>query len=678
MADLETVYFARTNFRGQEKVFGIKTADRRQHTYVVGKTGTGKTSLIKNLAIQDVYAGHGLCVVDPHGELVEEIAAKIPKSRMGDLIYFNPADTEFPLGFNVLEVPDPKYKHLIAQGLIGIFTKIWSNVWSARMEYILQNCILALIEMPGATLLGVQRILTDREYRQRVIGNVSDPVVKAFWLNEFEAWEPRFRNEAIVPIQNKVGQFLSTSLIRNIVGQSKSSFDVYELMNNRKILLMNISKGRIGEENSALLGAMLITKIQLAAMERVRIPREEDRSDFYLYVDEFQNFATESFASILSEARKYRLNLIIAHQYVGQLVESLNTKVRDAVFGNVGTMIAFRVGASDAEFLEKEFEPEFLPQDLVGLPNYHIYLKLMVNGVTSRPFSATTIPPIVANAEMADRESIVAASRNQYARPIAQVEGEIRQWSSSLPEAGRATMPDVTNAPGMGSRIMGEKFDATCWICGKATQLPFKPDGRRPVYCSDCLKKIEAGEVRPLRPLPPEGGREAFEGGLEEFGIEFEGRPHSARPAHVPSSRLPGQGLDSQKPRPQESHPAEKAEERPPRREGRPPERLFERPRPHSSVPSRPPHIREGELAARKPPGGRVLSLADLKARSRNNVEKKESGLTDLRSMIQESLKEKEEKRAPAQTAGAQKPSEQKPPDHSTSKPIKPGESIKF
>src|SRR3989338_7973021 len=289
MSDASTVYFARTNFRGQERVFGIKTADRRQHTYVVGKTGTGKTSLIKNMAIQDVYAGHGLCVVDPHGELVEEILGKIPASRIRDVIYFNPSDTEYPLGFNVLEVPDKKYKHLIAQGLIGIFTKIWANVWSARMEYILQNCILALVETPGTTLLGIQRILTDRDYRQKIIANVTDPVVRAFWLNEYEVWGPRFRNEAIVPIQNKVGQFLSTSLIRNIVGQPKSSFEVFDLMNQGKILLANISKGRIGEENSMLLGAMLITKVQLASMERVRIP-EETRKDFYLYVDEFQNF----------------------------------------------------------------------------------------------------------------------------------------------------------------------------------------------------------------------------------------------------------------------------------------------------------------------------------------------------------------------------------------------------
>ena len=392
MTKEETTYLAKTNFRGSEKIFGIKPSDRRQHMYIIGKTGTGKTALLTNLAIQDIAAGRGICVVDPHGEFVESLIPKIPESRIKDVIYFNPVDIDHPIGFNVLEVIDPQYKHLVASSLMGIFTKIWANVWSARMEYILNNCILALLETPGTTLLGIPRILTDNDYRQKIVANIKDPVVKAFWIHEYEGWREQFRNEAIVPIQNKVGQFLSTSLIRNIVGQTKSTINIQDIMNNKKILLINVSKGRIGEDNSALLGAMFITKIQLAAMERVRIP-EEQRNDFYLYVDEFQNFATESFADILSEARKYRLNLILGHQYIGQLLTETSTKVRDAIFGNVGTMIVFRVGATDAEFLEKELEPEFNPQDMINLPNYNIYLKLMVNGVTSRPFSAITLPP---------------------------------------------------------------------------------------------------------------------------------------------------------------------------------------------------------------------------------------------------------------------------------------------
>lgn len=529
----KAVYFGRTNFRGGNRIFGIKVPDRRQHMYVVGKTGTGKTTLIKNLAIQDIQAGRGLCVVDPHGELVEEILSQIPPERAGDIIYFNPADTEYPIGFNVLEAPDKQYKHLVSQGLIGIFTKIWANVWSARMEYILQNCILALIETPGTTLLGIQRILVDKDYRQRILGNVTDPVVKAFWVNEYETWRDQFRNEAIVPIQNKVGQFVSTSLIRNIVGQTRSSFDMFDVMNERKILLANISKGRIGEENSALLGAMLITKVQLASMERVRIP-EDERQDFYLYVDEFQNFATEAFASILSEARKYRLDLIIAHQYLGQLVTETTTKVRDAVFGNVGTMVVFRVGAGDAEFLEKEFTPEFTIQDLVCLPNRCVYLKLMVDGVTSRPFSASTLPPLAVTAEKADREAIITASRKQFARTQKDVEEEIMRWSSELPGSEGA----LSNGGATRKGPSGERFESPCWVCGKTAITPFKPDPHRPLYCTDCLKKIEEGKIRPLRPLP--GGRkhQEYAGGLEELGIEFFGKTENKkseenlRPAH--------------------------------------------------------------------------------------------------------------------------------------------------
>jgi len=429
----DIIYIGRTNFRNSNKLFGIKRADRRQHTYIIGQTGSGKTTLLYNMIIQDIANGEGLCVVDPHGELIQNILERIPEERAKDVIYFNPADLDFHIGFNILEIPDPKYKHLVASGLMGIFTKIWFNVWSARMEYILNNAVLALLDTPGSTLLGIIRLLVDKEYRQKIIENIKDPVVKAFWVHEYEAWSPQFRNEAIAPIQNKVGQFLSTPLIRNIVGQSKSTIDIFEIMNNSKIFLVDVSKGKIGEDNSALLGALIITKIQLAAMERIKIP-EEERVDFYLYVDEFQNFATDSFATILSEARKYRLNLILAHQYIGQLVTDVSTRVRDAIFGNVGTKIVFRIGAADAEFLEKEFEPELTVNDLVNLPNYAIYLKLMVNGVTSRPFSAITLPPfnIVPSEETA--LNIIKMSRKNYSRPHYQVEQEINLWSGVMKE----------------------------------------------------------------------------------------------------------------------------------------------------------------------------------------------------------------------------------------------------
>lgn len=516
----DNVYFAKTDFRGENKTFGIKNSDRRQHFYIIGKSGTGKTALLANLALQDVQNNKGIAIVDPHGDFVEEIVSKIPEERAGDVIYFNPADTDYPIGFNVLEVPDPKYKHLVASDLMGIFTKIWANVWSARMEYILNNCVLALLDTPGTTLLGIPRLLVDKSYRQMIVANIKDPVVRAFWVQEYEAWRDQFRNEAIVPIQNKVGQFLSTPLIRNIVGQPKSSMNIQDIMNSGKILLVNVSKGRVGEDNSALLGAMIITKIQLAAMERVRIP-ENERRDFYLYVDEFQLFATDSFASILSEARKYRLNLIIAHQYVGQLITDVSTKVRDAIFGNVGTMVAFRVGATDAEFLEKEFEPEFAIQDLVNLPNFTIYLKLMVNGMTSRPFSAITLPPIAITAPTINKEKIVAESRRIYASERIEVEEQIERWSSSTITEGGAE--ETAGQP-------GGKYKSICWTCGKETETNFRPDKGRPVYCQECLKKIEKGQISAIR-LPRTFSREGkkYEASLGKLGIEFSERFPAAR-----------------------------------------------------------------------------------------------------------------------------------------------------
>jgi len=522
----ETIFIGKCNFRGNERIFGIKTQDRRQHLYVVGKTGTGKTALLRNMALQDIRAGRGVGIIDPHGEFVEEILAHIPAERTNDVVYFNPVDADYPIGFNVLEVPDPKYKHLVVSDLLGIFTKIWANVWSARMEYILQNCILALLDTPGTTLLGIPRILVDKDYRQKIIANVKDPVVKSFWIHEYEQWRDQFRNEAIVPIQNKVNQFLNTPFIRNIVGQTKSTLKIPEIMNEEKILLVNVSKGRIGEDNSALLGAMIITKIQLAAMERVRIP-EEDRRDFYLYVDEFQNFATDSFAHILSEARKYRLNIIIAHQYVGQLVTDISTKVRDAVFGNVGTIIVFRVGAADAEFLEKEFEPEFTQQDLVNLPNYHIYLKLMVDGVTSRPFSAVTLPPLKFESDPGVKEKIIRTSRERYATPRSEVEEKIARWSGLVGE--------------MSAGEEGKTYETACWNCGKETEVPFKPDGKRPVYCLSCLKQIEEGKLIPLPERMPQVGRAKFAATLGDLGIEFAGgakrREASAQTRREPAGR---------------------------------------------------------------------------------------------------------------------------------------------
>ena len=533
-------YLAKTNFRAQEQVFGIKRKDRRQHMYVLGKSGSGKSALLGNMIVQNIWNGEGVCVIDPHGELVESVLATIPAHRAKDVIYFNPADTDYHIGFNVLQVDDPKYKHLVASGLMGIFTKIWANAWSARMEYILNNAILALADTPGSTLLGIPRLLVDKDYRQVVINNLKDPVIKAFWIHEYENWRDQYRNEAIAPIQNKVGQFLSTSIVRNVVGQAKSTIDLFEMMNTGKIFLVNVSKGRIGEDNSALLGGMIITKLQLAAMERVRIP-EDERKDFYLYVDEFQNFVTDAFASILSEARKYRLNLTLAHQYIAQLVTKDSEAVRDAVFGNVGTMIVFRVGAADAEFLEQEFEPEFMIQDMVNLPNYTIYLKLMVDGVTSRPFSAKTLPPYKIPENSNVSQEIIESSRKLYARPRETVEKEINEWSGML----------------VGLAEEG-KFKATCSSCGKETLVPFEPEAGRPVYCKECIAKIKSGEMKPLKGTKQESLRPQSYAALSSLGIEFvsDGSPmpkpnvprgmpppmarsNMARPAFVPPRPIP-------------------------------------------------------------------------------------------------------------------------------------------
>lgn len=381
-----------TNYRNKPMKFGIKIDDRRRHVYIIGKTGGGKTTLMENMMVSDILGGNGVGVIDPHGDFAEKLLAMVPADRIDDVVYFNPADVENPIGFNPLEKVTNEHRHLVAAGLMGVFKKIWIDAWSARMEYILNNTILALLENPGSTLLDIMRMFSDAAYRKEVVSNLTDPVIKSFWVNEFAKYEQKFATEATAAIQNKVGQFVSNPLIRNIIGQSKSTINMREVMDGRKIFIANLSKGRVGEDNTALLGAMLITKMQLAAMSRVDTP-EKERKDFFLYIDEFQNFSTESFANILSEARKYRLSVTLAHQYIGQLVNQGNTVVRDAIFGNVGTIITFRVGAEDAEFLEKEFTPELTADNLVSIGKHSVYIKLMIDGLVSRPFSASTLPP---------------------------------------------------------------------------------------------------------------------------------------------------------------------------------------------------------------------------------------------------------------------------------------------
>jgi hypothetical protein len=435
----KVTYFAETD-RRTKTPFGIRASDRSRHVYVIGKTGMGKSTMLENMAVQDIKNGNGMCFVDPHGKTADLLLEYVPPERIDDVIYFAPFDMEYPLSFNIMEDVGYDKRHLVANGLMSAFKKIWVDAWSARMEYILNNVILALLEYPDSTLLGVNRMLTDKNYRKKVVDNITDPSTKSFWVDEFAKYTDRYTQEATPAIQNKVGQFTANPLIRNIIGQPKSSFDMRKLMDEKKILIINLSKGRIGEGNANLLGSMLITKLYLAAMSRADLPEDtlKKTPNFYLFVDEFQSFANESFADILSEARKYKLNLTIAHQYIEQMPE----EVRSAVFGNVGTMAVFRVGAYDAEVLEKEFSPKFLADDLVNLGFAQIYLKLMIDGVTSQPFSARTLPPIL-KPDSSSRDAVVARSRELYAKNRVDVEKNIADWYK---EGGEVVFKEVDEA----------------------------------------------------------------------------------------------------------------------------------------------------------------------------------------------------------------------------------------
>lgn len=564
MSDIN--FFAKTNFRNQERIFGIKEDDRRRHMYVIGKTGMGKTNLLENMAIQDIQNGKGVCVVDPHGEFADKMLKAVPAQRINDVVYFNPADVEYPIAFNILEAVEEDKKNLVASGMMGVFKKIWPDVWSARMEYILNNTILALLDYPGSTMLGVSRMMSDSDFRKRVYPAIKDPVVKGFWINEFDKWDDKFRKEAVAAIQNKVGQFLSSSVIRHVVGQPKSSIDLRDIMDNQKILIVNLSKGRIGEDSMRLLGGMLITKMQLAVMGRVDIP-EEDRKDFYLYVDEFQNFANDSFAGILSEARKYRLSLILTHQYINQMIFDGNTSMRDAIFGNVGTIVSFRVGAEDAEFLEKEFDPVFLLNDIVNLSKYQVYLKLMIDGIAGDAFSATTLPPFDLGETTGNAQKVIRISRERYGKSRAEIEEKIARWSgvmignnlpirevknqpapkivtvvknppgsvspkktaekvvkkparlpASMSETLRAGNASYSDAhPQDSSSVSGETsgeetakiaqerpmYEAICSTCEEKIQVPFKPDPKRPTFCKECLKDYQRMVARSRQDNPP-------------------------------------------------------------------------------------------------------------------------------------------------------------------------------
>lgn len=406
-------FFAKTLYKNHEVNFGIKDRDRRRHVWVVGKTGTGKSTMIANMVIDDLKKDRGVAVIDPHGDLCETVLDYIPSHRINDTVYFNPADRNYPIVINPLEVKNREEAELVVSGIMAVFTKVWANVWSARMEYILRNSLLTLAQIDGTTLSDVLRILSDKGYRNNVLQKVDDESLVRFWKDEYDKMPDRFQKEAISPIQNKVGQFVTSPMIRRIIGKPKSSIHIDELMNEGKIVLCNLSQGRLGEDNASLLGAVLITKFQLAAMHRVDI-EEEARRDFYLYVDEFQNFATPSFIKILSEARKYRLNLMLANQYMAQIPE----EVQKAILGNVGTLVSFAIGAEDASIVHKEFAEVFSENDLVNLSNFQIAIKLMIDGHAARPFLANTLPlPISRNQ---NKEKVIRVSRERWATTLNQ------------------------------------------------------------------------------------------------------------------------------------------------------------------------------------------------------------------------------------------------------------------
>ncbi len=472
-------YFGETDSRGKRVKFGIRAKDRTKHVYVIGKTGMGKSTLLENMAIQDLQNGEGLAFIDPHGGTAELLLNFVPPERMKDVIYFAPFDIEHPISFNVMEDVGPDKRHLVVAGLMSAFKKLFGEEsFSDRMQYILQNTILALLEYPGATMLGINRMLTDKAYRNKVVANVKDTSVKAYWTQEFANYTERFTAEATPAVQNKIGQFTSNPLIRNIIGQPKSSFDFRDIMDNKKIFIANLSKGLVGEANAQLLGSMIITKIYLAAMSRADISKKDlvAAPNFYFYVDEFQSFANESFADILSEARKYKLNLTIANQYIDQMAE----EVRSAVFGNVGTMITFRVGAYDADVLEKEFAPQFTAEDLVNLGMYQMYLKLMINAMGSPPFSASSLPPIP-EPVISYKSEIIENSRKVFAKPKAEVEDMILKWH----EEGR--VPPKTS---------GSSFDSKKSFGSHDNRKPYQPPTTRTVPEKLEAARSESGQVK--------------------------------------------------------------------------------------------------------------------------------------------------------------------------------------
>lgn len=512
-------YFAATHTRGKARAFGIRAIDRLKHMYVIGKTGVGKSTMLENMAIQDIQNGEGVIFIDPHGSTAEKLLDFVPENRVKDVIYFDPSDIDFPLAFNIMEDVGFDQRHNVVSGLMGVFERLWADSWSARMQYILQNTLLALLEYPDSTLIDVNRMLINKEFRAAVVDNITDQVVKSFWVEEFANYGDRYTQEATPAIQNKVGQLVSNPLVRNIIGQPKSSFDLREAMDNRKIVICNLAKGKMGDSNSTMIGAVLVIRTYLAAMSRAKesLGRQKALPPCYFYVDEFQNVVNKAFANILSESRKYGLGLIIANQFIAQLNEKDSTSVKDAVFGNVGTTIVFKVGPLDAQELEPLFEPTFTIEDMVGLGVGQIYLTLSIDGITSPPFSAQTLPPIE-EPPVSYRNRIIRLTRETYATARADVEAFTQARFDAYPLVANPKKPssggsgpykstaEGGRAPQSGSRSSppsssGPSHPASAESAPRPKRVAVPT--RSPADVMRASHEVEAPEKRPERSNPP-------------------------------------------------------------------------------------------------------------------------------------------------------------------------------
>jgi DNA segregation ATPase FtsK/SpoIIIE-like protein len=530
MDDAQITYIGKTDFRNALTRFGIKAKDRAKHMYIIGKTGTGKSTFLENMIVQDIQNGNGVAFIDPHGSSAYKILDYVPAWRKDDVIYVDPSDFEYPIAFNPLEDPGPEKRHLVADGLMSVFKKVWPDAFSGRMEYILNNTMLSLLEYPDSTILSINRMLTDKDFRKKVVNSITDSAVKNAW-DELMKWDDKRWSEAVSALINKVGQFSTNPVIRNIVGQPKSTFDFRKAMDERKIIIINLSKGMIGEQNAPLLGAMLITKIYLSAMSRAELAPHviEQMPPFYFYVDEFQNFANESFASILSEARKYKLALTVANQFIAQMEET----IRDAVFGNMGSTIAFRVGPLDAEFMERVFAPVFTQEDLQNIAFGQFYLSLQIDNMGSKPFSAQGLGPI-APLPISIREQIIQSSRQNYGRPREHVEREINAFFGYDQRDAKVIASVSSNEPSQYKKPFEQKPKSSSspqtFQQNDSSRKPLiKPAGRvEPIFAGPGSSKLppitgyqkklpSGGDKKPFKPVADEPSEKPLSSGISNL-----------------------------------------------------------------------------------------------------------------------------------------------------------------